>query len=195
MNVAPVITFRGIEKTEELENLVRDEIAKLEEFIGHLSSCRVSVEMPQMHLSSGSPYRVRIDMTVPPGHELVSRREPGDGEMHEKLQTVIKDAFSVARRQLIKLKEKQSGETKTHPTQGVIGIVDKLFPEQDYGFIQSIEGQDVYFHRNAVLHGDYDRIEVGTGVYFTAEMGEKGLQATTVRIEDKPGVRRAKVEE
>jgi len=44
-------------------------------------------------------------------------------------------------------------------------------------------------HKNAVLHGDFDCVEIGTGVRFEEEMGEKGPQASTVQIIDKPGAR------
>jgi hypothetical protein len=37
------------------------------------------------------------------------------------------------------------------------------------------------------LHDDFERIEIGTGVRFFATEGEKGLQASTVQIIDKPG--------
>ena len=66
MNVPLEISFREVEKTQSLEDLIRGEAASLEEVNDHVSSCRVSVEQPQKHLKSGSPYRVRIDMTVPP---------------------------------------------------------------------------------------------------------------------------------
>jgi hypothetical protein len=32
------------------------------------------------------------------------------------------------------------------------------------------------------LHGEFDRLRIGTGVRYTAEAGVKGLQATTVQI-------------
>lgn len=192
MNVPAQISFRDISKTPALEELIHDQIEALERVCDHISSCRVAVEKPQEHQASGSAYRVRVDLTVPPGHEVVSRREPGDGEMHEQIETVIRDAFEGARRQLQKLTEKQQGKEKTHQTQGTIALVTLLRPEEDYGFLQSLDGRDIYFHRNSVLHGAFDRLTVGTGVYATVEMGEKGLQASTVRIQDKPGSRAEK---
>jgi cold shock CspA family protein len=192
MNVPLEISFRDVEKTQSLEDLIRGEAASLEEVNDHVSSCRVIVEQPQKHLKSGSPYRVRIDMTVPPKHELVARREPGQGEMHEELETVILDAFDDARRQLRELSSRQEGEEKRHPGQESTALVHHLVPEQDFGFLKTLDGRDVYFHRNSVANNDFDRLVVGTGVWHTAEMGEKGLQATTVRIVDKPGARQDK---
>jgi cold shock CspA family protein len=115
--------------------------------------------------------------------------------MHEELKTVIADTFNGMERQLKKLNQRQRGEVKDHPQQQVSGIVQKIFPEEGYGIIESVEGRDVYFHRNSVLNDDFDRIEIGTGVNFMQEVGDEGLQASTVRVVAKPGVRRSKTEE
>jgi cold shock CspA family protein len=40
----------------------------------------------------------------------------------------------------------------------------------------------VYFHRNSVLHGDFDRLSVGTEVRFSPEDGENGPQASSVQV-------------
>ena len=56
-----------------------------------------------------------------------------------------------------------------------------------------MQGREVYYHRNAVLQDDFERMEIGTGVRFVASQGEKGPQASTVRFVDKPGVLAAKV--
>lgn len=40
---------------------------------------------------------------------------------------------------------------------------------------------EVYFHRNSVLHGDFDLLAVGTEVRYFEELGDDGPQATTVQ--------------
>jgi cold shock CspA family protein len=62
------------------------------------------------------------------------------------------------------------------------GRVSKLFPEQDYGFIETPEGGEIYFHRNSVLPPGFDRLEIGTEVRFAEEAGQEGPQASTVAI-------------
>lgn len=193
MNVAPEITFRDVQRSEALDALIQRRIEHLERVCDHVSSCRVVVEEPQQHMSSGSPYRVRIDVTVPPGHEVVGRREPGQGDLHEELGTVIRDAFDAVERQLDEITEKQHGDVKAHPAQEANGIIDRVLRSSEYGFLKSVEsGQDIYFHKNSVLHDDFERLEPGVGVYYEAELGDDGYQATTVRIVDKPGERRGK---
>jgi len=181
------IAFKGIPHTDEMEALIREEADKLERVCHYLIGCRVAVEKRQQHQEIGNPYRVRIDITVPPGHELVVKREPSKGDMHDPLEIVIKHAFTAAARQLRKLVEQQRGEVKTHPDQQVTAVVHKLFPQEGYGFLRTVDTQEeIYFHRNSVLHDDFDRLTIGLGVRYTAEAGEKGLQATSVQIVDKP---------
>jgi cold shock CspA family protein/ribosome-associated translation inhibitor RaiA len=187
MKIPLEIAFKGIPHTDEIEALVREEAAKLDRVCDYIMSCRVIVEKRQEHQDVGHPYRVRIHLTVPPGHELVIRREPSGGDMHDPLDVVIKRAFAAAARQLRKLAEQQRGGIKTHPDQQVMAVVHRLYPEQGYGFLRTVDTQqEIYFHRNSVLHHEFDRLRVGMGVRYTAEQGEKGLQATTVQVIDKP---------
>ena len=187
MQVPLEVTYRDVEKTETLETLVREKVAKLEQVCDRLNSCRVAIEKIHDRPSSGSPYRVRIDMTVP-GQELVAESNPGEGIQYIEVQPVIRDAFDAARRQLQEISERQRNRVKTHEAQDMTAIVAKIFRDEGYGFIKTFDDREVYFHRNSVLHDDFDRLEVGTGVHFFLEDGEEGPQASTVKIVNKPGV-------
>jgi len=183
------ISFRRVSKTQELEDLIREKVAKLEQICDYLNSCRIAIESPQQHQQAGNPFRIRIDMTVPPGHELVVKEESGQGNMHQHLPEVLRRTFDAARRQLQELVERQRGEVKVHPHQEAAALIVKLFRREGYGFLKTIDGRELYFHRNSVLGEDFDRLEIGTGVRFQEEAGERGPQATTVQIVDKPGSR------
>ena len=187
MQVPLNVTFRNICKDAAIENLIEKQSAKLERVCDHIVSCRLAVEKPQEHQKSGNSFRVRIDVTVPPEHELVVTREAGEGDLHEQLPTVIRDAFGAMRRRLKKLVEKQHGDIKTHPEQEVGGLIIRLFRDKGYGFIKGANGQEIYFHKNSFLGNDFDRLDIGTGVQWHEEEGDKGPQATTVRIINKPG--------
>jgi cold shock CspA family protein len=52
----------------------------------------------------------------------------------------------------------------------------------DYGFILSPDGNEIYFHRNSVTNGGFDKLAVGDEVRFVAKHSEsaEGLQASTV---------------
>ncbi|MDB9524729.1 HPF/RaiA family ribosome-associated protein [Oscillatoria sp. CS-180] len=185
------ITYRGVEKSDALETLIRSKMEKLEEVCDHIIGCHIAVEKAHEHPSHGSPYRVRLDITVPPNHEIVADRNPGEGVQYASLESVIRDAFEAARRQLRDLNQQQEGRRKQHTEQAIAGIVTKLFPSQNYGFIKTLDGREIYFHRNSVLHDDYDRLSVGAGVQFFPSEGENGPQASTIRLVDKPGIRPA----
>jgi cold shock CspA family protein/ribosome-associated translation inhibitor RaiA len=187
MQVPLKITFRNVPKNAAIEDLVRAQALKLERVCDHVVSCRISVEKPQEHQKSGNAFRVRIDVTVPPQHELVVTREAGEGDLHEQLSTVIRDAFAAMRRQLRKLVEKQRGEVKSHPAQELSGLVVRLFRDQGYGFIKSLDGQEIYFHKNSLTGDEFQRLEIGTGVQWHEQEGNQGPQASTVRIVDKRG--------
>lgn len=197
MQVPLEITYRDVEKTDALEALVHEKVAKLEQVCDHINSCRVAIEKRHDGPKSGSPYRVRIDLTVPPGHELAAVKNPGEGEQYAAIETVIRSAFEAARRQLVELTERQHDEVKSHPEQEMGAVVTKLFPDQGYGFIRSLDSdEEVYFHRNSVIHDDFDRIGVGTGVRYVAQQDEQGLlHASTVQIVDKPGANVGKTDE
>jgi len=114
MQVPLEISFRGVQKTKAIENLIRRKTARLEQICNHMVSCHVAIEMPQHHQRSGNPFRVRIDMRVPVGHELVVKRESSEGDIHDALTKVLRKAFNAANRQLQELLERQRGKVKTH---------------------------------------------------------------------------------
>ncbi len=182
------ISYRNIKKTPAIDDLVRSKAKKLEEVCDHIMGCHIAIEQTHTHPEKGSPYRVRIDLTVPPNHEVVAEKSPDTGIQYDSLQVVIRDAFEAARRQLKELAEKQQNRVKSHPEQVTAGIITKLFPSEGYGFLKAFDDQEIYFHCNSVLHDDFDRLTVGTGVQFFLSQGEEGPQASTVRLINKPGV-------
>ena len=187
------LTLRDVPEVrrEEIEQHVRRRAEKLERYFQPIASCRVAVERPHQSERSGNPFRVRIDLSVPGGHEVVVRKEPGDNELHDDIATVINGAFEAAERQLVGLVERMRGDVKSR--EEALAVVLRVFREEGYGFLKTPDGRDVYFHRNAVADDAFERLTPGTGVRFAETMGEMGPQATTVQIVDKPGVAAAAV--
>jgi cold shock CspA family protein len=62
-----------------------------------------------------------------------------------------------------------------------------MFTDQGYGFIRNLEGREIYFHRNAVLGEEFDNLKIGAGVRWTEQEGDKGSQASSVRVVDQRG--------
>lgn len=186
MKVHLEMSFRNVPKTDYLEKIIREKAAKLDHISNELISCRVAVERRQKHQQVGNPYQVRIDMRAPSGQELVVTRKSGKGRMHDSVETVLREAFDAARLTLKEHLERERGAVKAHPHQETMAFVHKLNTDEGYGFLMTPEGREIYFHRNSVLFDDFDRMAVGTGVRFALELGEKGPQASTVQIIDKP---------
>jgi cold shock CspA family protein/ribosome-associated translation inhibitor RaiA len=198
------VTFRNMAASAAIEANVKEKAAKLASLYEGILDCRVIVEAPHRHHRKGKSFNVCIDLTVP-GAELVINREPkrlkpaklDDPELpetamvehhapskhaaHEDVYVAIRDAFNAAARKLQDYVRRRRGKIKIHDTTPRAQI-RKLFPEEDYGFLETPDGREIYFHRNAVLGVGFEDLEIGTEVLFAEEMGEKGPQATTVRV-------------
>jgi cold shock CspA family protein len=125
--------------------------------------------------SQAGRYHVNIDLTVPGAELVVTRQE------NEDLQVAIRDAFHAAQRRLQDYARRQRGEVKI-PETPPHAIVSKLFAKEGYGFLETPDGRELYFHRHSVLTPGFDHLEVGTEVRFAEELGEKGPQASTVAV-------------
>jgi ribosomal subunit interface protein len=174
------ITFREMPPSPAIEAKIREKAARLDRFAQHVMSCRVVVEAPHRRHHQGKLYHVRIDITLP-GSELVVSREPAAHHAHEDVYVAIRDAFDASSRQLEDYVRRQRGKTKRHESPEH-GYVARLAPDEDYGFIETPDGREVYFHRNSVLADGFDRLAIGDQVHFVEELGEKGPQASTVRV-------------
>jgi cold shock CspA family protein/ribosome-associated translation inhibitor RaiA len=168
------ITSRDFTLTEATEREIREKSAALETFYPRLSGCEVTLHAPAIkHHRKGGPFSAEIRMTVP-GKELAV-----DHQSAEELGVAIREAFDAARRQLEDYAREQRGSVKSHEA-AALGRVTRLEPALDYGFLQTPDGRDIYFHRNSVLEGAFDKLEVGAEVRFAEEEGEQGPQASTV---------------
>ncbi|MFA5038607.1 MAG: HPF/RaiA family ribosome-associated protein [Candidatus Omnitrophota bacterium] len=186
MQNLPEITFRGVEHTQELEDEIQRNLEKLERVCDHIISCHLVIEKRQRIEARGNPYRVRLAVSVPPGHQIVViRGQKQPSESHQPLPVIVHHVFESVVKRLRKLSELQNREVKRHPEQEVNGVVEKIYRKDGYGFIRTDDDSQVYFHRNAVLHNKFDRLNRGDGVHFLAEEGDQGPQATTVRIIEK----------
>ncbi len=188
MQVPLELTFRWVERTPALEQLIRERVDRLERYCDYITSCRVAVEHPQEHVREGSGWRVRVEVHIPPGHDLVARKEPADEPIHTDLKKVIKDTFEAMERQVKELVQKQRnyevklGRAEPH------AVVARLFKEEGYGFLRPLDGgPEIYFHRNAVLHEDFERLEPGAEVRYDESTGAQGPTASTVQLLTKRG--------
>ncbi len=179
------ITWRGVEPNTRVNAFIERRAAHLERF-ARMNRCSVAIEREHEHPQFGSGWRVRLNITLPPGHELAVARESWQGSVRDDLYSVVKDAFTAARRRLQRHAEQRRGEVKRHPEQDLDAVISRLFPK-GYGFVITRTGREVYFHRNAVLDMPFENLKVGMGVAISEEAGEEGPQASTLRVVDRRG--------
>ena len=60
----------------------------------------------------------------------------------------------------------------------------EIKPGDDFGFLLTKEGGLLYFHRNSLLSGDFDRLERGQEVTYVEEAGDTGPTASKVRVKN-----------
>ncbi|TXI18383.1 MAG: HPF/RaiA family ribosome-associated protein [Nitrosomonas sp.] len=173
MEVTLQITTRDIPHSDALEAHIREKATKLEKFYPHIMSCRTIVELPHKHHHQGRLFDVRIDMTVPGGELVINR------VTNEDVYVAVRDAFNAAGRRLEDFARRQRGDTKIH-TPVLHGKVVRLFNDEGYGFIETFDGQELYFHRENLAGHDFDRLNIGEEVQFLEDISSEGYQAKRV---------------
>jgi cold shock CspA family protein/ribosome-associated translation inhibitor RaiA len=181
------IDFPGMRRNEALRGLVLKQIAVLEKRFGRITACRVVVKAPGDGRKRGV-YAISIHLILPRGGEVDIARARSVDAAHADLIVAVNDAFRRARRRLEDHARRMRGTVKTHDGPP-IATVRTIDDEAGFGFLETADGRDVYFHRNSVLNGGFSRLAPGARVTFFEEMGIKGPQASTVRLLGKHGLR------
>lgn len=181
MQVPIEIDLQGIDLRSEFRDVIAAHVNKLEQRFGRITACRVVLKGPGAHHHKGGLYKVNIRLTLPNGREIDVGRTATADERHADLGFALNDAFKRARRQLQDQVRRLQGQVKIHAN-SPIAKVASLDPAGDFGFLETGDGRQIYFHRNSVIDEAYSRLAVGTRVIFVETEGEKGPQASTVKI-------------
>jgi cold shock CspA family protein len=174
------IAFRHSAPSEEIRSEIAAQMQRLEKFSPRITSCRVVVTGPQTGHRRGG-FEVELRITMPEHNEVVVDKSHADAPEREHALVAIREAFDAAVRQIENVMHEFRGRVKHH-AEASHGRVKNLHAGEDYGFIETADGREIYFHRNAVLHAAFDRLKVGSEVAFAEEEGVKGPQASTVRV-------------
>jgi ribosomal subunit interface protein len=175
MKIPLQIVCRNFELTGAIEEAIRDKATKLSQFHDQITRCKITVAVPHRRSRKGILYNVRVDITVP-GSEIVVKREP-----NEDIYVSIRDAFDTAQRRLKSQAQVRRGEVKFHE-EPVRGHVRAIFLERGYGFLTTSDDREIYFHKNSVVGDRFKDLKIGTEVRFVEALGEKGPQASTVKV-------------
>jgi cold shock CspA family protein/ribosome-associated translation inhibitor RaiA len=183
MQTAPELIFHDVDRSAWVETYILERVQRLERFADGITSCRVTLAQEQASHHKGNRYSVLVETRMPPNHDLAARKAKIMHNMQQQLPALINLAFGALERQLKKTAQLRRGEGKRNGDDGrPHAIVEKLF-EEGYGFLRALgDERQVYFHRNSVLHGDFERLAIGTEVRFTPQDGDDGPQASSVQI-------------
>ena len=178
MRLPVQITFKNMDPAPAVEAKIRERTARLDRFYDRIVGCRVVVESPHRHHRKGRQYRVKITISVP-GRDIEVSREGPEDPAHADILVSLRDAFDAAKRRLRDHARELRSQVKVHEAPAH-GRILRLFA--DYGFIETSDGQEVYFHRNSLVEGKFESLEIGDEVRLTIAEGEgaKGAQASTV---------------
>ncbi|MGE3989579.1 HPF/RaiA family ribosome-associated protein [Pseudorhodoplanes sp.] len=188
MQVPLEIAFHNVDHSDWAEDEIRGHVARLEEIYKRLTSCRVRVDQRANNANQTIPPVVRIEIGLPGHKDIVVAHEPEHLQrkfQRPDLHHAINEAFRLAERQLSTFKERVSDRKTalTHEAaQEFLGQVAEMHADKDHGFLMTKEGGLLYFHRNAVLIGEFDRLKRGDALSYVEEVGDTGPIATKIRV-------------
>ena len=180
MQTQPQVSFDDLPIDEAVRDAALDHVAQLERLTDRITGCHVVVAQPHRHHREGRLYSVRVDLVVP-GGEIVVNRDHHLNHAHEDVFVALRDAFDAARRRLEDRVRRMRGVEKIHATRAR-GRISQFFPLQGYGFIETPDGREVYFHRHAISDLEFHAADVGSPVFFSEEEGDDGPQASAVHL-------------
>jgi len=106
------VHFHGIEKSEAVEQRVRDKVAKLEKHFGRMTRCRVVLEAPHRNPAKPKAYQIKIELSLPRRGPIVISHEREGSHASEELALAIRDAFESAMRKIDGVSTKMSARPK-----------------------------------------------------------------------------------
>ncbi len=166
------IEARNLTMLPEWEAKIDEELSKLDcHYPGLMHHFRLTL-IGTAHHKLGA-FEIHITCTVPE-KTIVTQR---GGAL---ILPLIVEAFDVLDLELREYNRLRQEVMVSEPT-SIRGYITRIFPEENYGFILSADGLDVYFHKNAVKNEKFEHLKTGDCVEFGKEFGEKGPQATWVR--------------
>jgi putative sigma-54 modulation protein len=113
MTTALDIHFHGLEKSEAVENKVRDKVAKLQRHFDRMTACRVVLEAPNRNAAKAKVFQVKIEISVPSGKPIIINHEREGASAQDDLSLAIRDAFEAATRRVDEVGAKMADRAKS----------------------------------------------------------------------------------
>lgn len=172
------VEARNLEIRKVWQDKIDEEKTRLDRHhAGFIHNLRVTIESTSSHKEGG--YELRLIASIPNDTVVVKRKG-------EKVVPLLVDAFNTMGLQVKEQQRKRRQSFKVQPEAakgtGSEGVVKSLFPYESYGFIVTPQGQEIYFHENALKDATMNQLSEGDGVKFGEAQGDKGPCATWVRL-------------
>ena len=175
------IDFQGMDAKPDVRVAIEKHVTQLEERFGRIIAGRVVLKAPSGRHRTGGLYEISVRLSLPDGRQVNIGHVRQDDERFADLNYALNDTFKRARRQLQDNVRELQGQVK-QSSGSPIGTVVELDPLGQFGFIKTDDDREIYFHCNSVLNGGFASLMVGVRVSFSEEMGDKGPQASTVKL-------------
>ena len=180
MQTQAQVSFDDIPIDEAVRDAALAHIEQLEHVYDRITGCHVVIAQPHRHHREGRLYSVRVAVRVP-GDEIIVNRNHHLDHAHEDVFVAMRDSFAAARRRLEDHVRRLRGVEKVHASRPE-GHVSQFFPLQGYGFIETPDGREIYFHRHALSDHDLQLVDIGSSVVYREEAGDDGPQAVFVQL-------------
>ena len=174
------ITYRRIEPSNSIETCVRDRVSALESCYDGIISCDVLIESGGSDRPRDQGLHIHLDVCLP-DKELDVDRDAQWPAAGGNIIAEVQAAFSEMERQ-VKAYVRHADVPLSAGNLSGRGVVSELVAGMNYGLISTPEGIDVYFHREHVIDGAFDRLEIGSTVEFSVAPSLLGAQATRVKL-------------
>ena len=181
MQKQPVITFRNMDRSEAIEDHLLSRVEELEKYHPRIIGCNLVVIASDTKQVTGREFEVQLTISVP-GPDIYISRKVGRSGASEDVNVAIHKVFDAARRTLKEQDRKMGRVDVKHHAPLLHGTIDRLFEGEGYGFIKANDGREVYFGKDSLTTGDWEKIRVDMKVRFHEEIGDKGPYAANVAI-------------
>lgn len=188
MQVALEVSFYNIdEDADAADEIIRAHVGQLEETYDRISSCRVRVAKRAANDNRVRLPAVLIELAVP-GRKLVISHEADGSQIGGRADVgdAIRTAFRKAERALRDLQRIRETNERIAAAGDLsfLGQITEVYPLQDYGYLIDKNGERLYFHRDAIVEGDFDYLVCGAEALYVEKKSPTGTFASKVWVRE-----------
>ncbi len=171
------IETRNVELKKGWQTRIEEEKERLlRHYANFLLHLRVVIEATAHHKEGG--FEIKLVASVPNDTVVVTRK----GGVVKAMLVEAFDVLSLQLKEILRKKRKNKKQGDQGAETDNYGVICKILPQESYGFIATLDEREVYFHENALKDVDIDKLSEGDHVFYGESIGDKGPQASWVRL-------------